>query len=364
MNVVHLMISGGIGGIEVLTKEISGLSEQNNIFYFLFGGGVIADKISESNPVFIADGNHINFVGEAVKFTKFCQENNADVIIAHNGAPIIRFIGAFAKKQIKNIKFLLYWHSNASIWFNYKSKIKNTVEKKIEKFAFQRCDNAVAISESVKNSFIDVLKLNENKIKVVYNGINLDKFSFREKQYSELFNITYVGRVFYQKGVHVLINAISYLPENCKIKLNVIGKYETDYGNQLKEIISQKHLENKVSLCGPQTNVDEWLASANLFVHPAVINEGFGITLAEAMACGIPCIAFDEGAMREIINNGKNGYIVENQTPEDMAKAIEKVYNLWQSNRDEYKEMCAYAHNSAQKFSIENTVAQLESLYK
>lgn len=364
MNVVHLMISGGIGGIEVLTKEISKISKNNNIFYFLFDGGVIADKISESNPVFIADGSHVNFIGEAVKFTKFCKENNADVIIAHNGSPIIRYICIYTKEHIKNIKFLMYWHSNASFRFIYNSGIKNTVEKLLEKLAFKKCDYAVAISESVKKSFMDALNFDENKIKVVYNGINLDKFSFKKKTYNELFNITYVGRVFYQKGVHVLINAISCLPENCKIKLNVIGKYETDYGNQLKEIISQKHLENKVSLCGPQTNVDEWLASANLFVHPAVINEGFGITLAEAMACGIPCIAFDEGAMREIINNGKNGYIVENQTPEDMAKAIEKVYNLWQNNREKYEEICMYAHNSVQKFSIENTVAQLESLYK
>ena len=44
MNIVHLQLSGGIGGISVLTRDLAGISDHNNIFYFLFEGGVIADE--------------------------------------------------------------------------------------------------------------------------------------------------------------------------------------------------------------------------------------------------------------------------------------------------------------------------------
>lgn len=363
MNVVHLMISGGIGGIEVLTKEISKISVHRNIFYFLFDGGVIADEIAESNPVHIANGSHIHFIGEAIKFTKFCKENHADVIIAHNAAPIIRFIGAYAKTHIKNVKFLLYWHGCA-IDFSYRKKIKNIVQTNIEKYAFHSCDTAIAISMAVQKSVIDTYDFQKNKIAVIYNGIDTKKFTVNENKTKNTFNIIFVGRVFYSKGVHLLVKAISYLPKDYNIHLNIVGKYEEKYGSLLNDITDKDKTNDKISLCGPQTNVDEWLAGSNLFVHPAIWQEGFGITLAEAMACGVPCIAFDKGAMRELIEDGKNGYIVENQTPEDLAKAIEKVYNLWQNNSEAYNAMCSYAHESVQKFSIENTVKQLESLYE
>lgn len=363
MNAVHLIITGGIGGIETLTKEISENSHQNNIFYFLFDGGVIAEQVAENHMVHIAHGSHTNFFGEAKKFTKFCKEQQADVILAHSGAPIIRFLCTYAKSAMKTPKFILYWHSNASIWFCSKSKIKNLLSKSIEKAALKKCDYAVAISESVKQSFVKLLG-HEEKIKVVYNGMDTGKFSPAPRPKSNRFEIIYVGRVFPAKGVHLLIKALAFLPGTCNIHLNIVGKYAESYGNKLKASIEENNLQDKVSLCGAQTNVNIWLQKSNLFVHPAIINEGFGITLAEAMACGVPCVAFDEGAMREIIEDGKNGFIAEEQTAQALAIQIERMYTLWQQDNEAYETMCSYAHCSSQKFSIENTVKQLESLYQ
>lgn len=363
MNVVHLIITGGIGGIETLTREISENSHQNNIFYFLFDGGVIAEQVAENHMVHIAHGSHTDFYGEAKKFTKFCKEQKADVILAHSGAPIIRFLCTYAKSVMKTPKFILYWHSNASIWFCSKSKIKNLLSKSIEKAALKKCDYAVAISESVKQSFVKLLG-NEEKIKVVYNGMDTNKFTPAPLPKSNIFEIIYVGRVFRAKGVHLLVEALAHLPETSSIHLNIVGKYAEKYGNMLKASIEENNLQEKISLCGAQTNVNTWLQKSNLFVHPAIINEGFGITLAEAMACGVPCVAFDEGAMREIIEDGKNGFIAEEQTAASLAKQMEKIYTLWQQEPQTYEKMCRYAHQSAQKFSIENTVKKLESLYQ
>ena len=91
--------------------------------------------------------------------------------------------------------------------------------------------------------------------------------------------------------------------------------------------------------------------------------EGFGLTLVEALACGVPCAAFDEGAMREIITDGKNGFISKKMTAEGLAKAIEKVYLLWKNDYGSYIEMCKYSNISAKRFELRNTLKNLESLY-
>ncbi len=367
MNIVHLQLSGGFGGIAVLTNEISKISEHNNIFYFLFEGGCVADDMAKHSPVHIENGSHGDFLGEAIKFTKFCKENNADVIISHTGAPIVRFIGAFAKTMLgKKVKFLLYWHSNAQN-FSYKNKIKNLFQLFIEKTAFKKCTCAVAISKSVKESFADKFGFDRNKIRVVYNGIDIDRFSFSPCRNREVFNIIYVGRVFYQKGVHLLVKAMACIPEDYNVHLNIVGAAvesgADDYIRRVNGIIEKHALQNRVTLCGEQNNVDEWLAKSSLFVHPAILHEGFGLTLAEAMARGVPCVSFNKGAMPEIIEHGKNGFIAEEETPECLAEYIKKAYSLWRENESEYMKMCAAARETAVKFSVENTKNQLESLY-
>lgn len=362
MNIVHLQLSGGIGGISVLTRDLAGISDHNNIFYFLFEGGVIADDMAKNGSlVHIEDGKHFAFLSEAKKFTAFCKKNNADVIIAHTGSPICRFLAAYAKKHIKNTKLLVYFHSNAYLG-GYNSKIKKILDDEIEKFAFRNCKNAVAISDSVKESFVKKYNFRPDKIKVVYNGVDTEKFAPDFNKPTDCFKISYVGRVLKFKGIHTLIEAVSLLPYN-DIKIQIIGRAYDGYDKELTALAREKNIADRVTLCGAQTNVEKWLAKSCLFVHPTMAEEGFGLTLVEALACGVPCAAFDEGAMREIIDNGKNGFISKEMTAEGLAKAIEKIYLLWKNNYNSYIKMCRYSSESAKRFEISNTLKNLESLY-
>lgn len=362
MNIVHLQLSGGIGGISVLTRDLAKISENNNIFYFLFEGGVIADDMKKNgSPVHIENGRHFAFLSEAKKFTAFCKKNNADVIIAHTGAPICRFLALYAKKHMKNTKLLIYFHSNAFLG-SYNNKIKKFLDDLIEKQAFKYSSSAVAISTSVKESFIKKYGFNPNKIKVIYNGINTQRFLPDFNKPADCFTAIYVGRVLKFKGIHNFIEAVSLLPYN-NIKIQIVGKAYDGYDNELMELAEKKGISNRVQLCGAQTNIENWLANACLFVHPTMAQEGFGLTLAEALSCGVPCAAFDEGAIRELIDNGKNGFIADTLNVKSLAKAIEKAYLLWKNNYNDYIKMCRYSNEYAKKFTIENTLKNLESLY-
>lgn len=362
MNIVHLQLSGGIGGISILTRDIAKASDNNNIFYFLFEGGVIADDMAKNgSEVYVENGRHFAFLSEAIKFTKFCKKHKADVIIAHTGSPICRFLGFFAKKHMKHVKFLLYFHSNA-LSSSYHNKMKDFLDASIEKAAFRACDSGVAISNSVKAGAAEKYGFNPDKIKVVYNGINCEKFySERLDTKDDKLNIIYVGRVFREKGTHILIDAISACKCKNKIDVKIVGHDHGGFTEKMKNKADRLGLNDIITFTGPQTDIPKYLAQSDVFIHPAICLEGFGITLAEAMAAYLPCIAFNRGAIPEIIDNGENGFIVDQIDANKLAAAIDEVYALYGTQK--YTEMRMHARKKAQTFSIETVVKELEALY-
>lgn len=67
----------------------------------------------------------------------------------------------------------------------------------------------------------------------------------------------------------------------------------------MQALAARLHLEDKVQFLGSRTDVPQLLQAADLFVHPATCQEGFGITLIEAMASGVPCLAFPKVPYRK-----------------------------------------------------------------
>lgn len=360
MNIIHLLISGGVGGIETLTKDIANNSSQNNIFYFLFDGGETATQIAKNHTIRIANGSHKRYLKNAKDFVKFCKDNNADVIICHNGSPILRFILGYAKSKLK-CKALLYLHANAND-FRYKSKFKTFFMGFFQKYAFKKCDYAIAISQTVKDSFVNVFNHDPKKIKVVYNGTLLERF-YHQKSKNENLELIYVGRLVEVKGAHILIKALSKI-KNQNIHLNILGSPEKqEYADYLKKLIRENNLDSNVNLCGSKPNVEDYLSKADLYVHSAIWDEGFGITVIEALASGVPCVAFNKGALSEIITPSYNGFLVDELSISALAKGIENFYELWESDPVKISELSANALESSKQFSIQNTVEQLERLY-
>lgn len=360
MNIVHMQLTGGIGGIETLSLNIANHSKHNNIFYYVFEGGAIADKIAENNQIELANSRHSSYLGSAKKFVEFCKKNNADVVICHHGAPILRYMLWYSKRHNKKAKHILYLHSNAKDSF-YQNKIKNIISKFVLKKAHKSSDYTVAISKSVKQSFIDLYGFDENKTKVVYNGVDISRFYSNRNDTDNEFKIIYVGRLLSVKGIHVLINAISKIDNNIPIAVSIVGTGDDEYLEKIEKLAKEKNVDYKVKFLGARHDIPDLLADADLFVHPAIWDEGFGITIAEALASSIPCIAFNKGAMFELIDNGENGFLVDDVKASALAKAITNAYEIYKSG--EYSSFRQKAKEKSQLFTIENTVKDLEKLY-
>lgn len=117
-----------------------------------------------------------------------------------------------------------------------------------------------------------------------------------------------------------------------------------------------------MNFCGKKNNVYEYLVKSDIFIYPSIWEEAFGISIIEAMGLGIPVIATKKGGIPEIIVNNENGFLVESNNEEELANTIEKVISYIKNNDIDKLEKNAI--DTAKRFNINNTIKNLEKVYK
>ncbi|OAQ42134.1 glycosyl transferase [Pedobacter psychrophilus] len=152
----------------------------------------------------------------------------------------------------------------------------------------------------------------------VYNGLNTEEFTFNPSPKDQLL---FFGRIHPDKGT---AEAIAIAKKTNK-KLIIAGIIQ-DEGYFEREI--KPHLNEDVQFigsAGPQKR-NELMGESLALLHPINFNEPFGLSVAEAMMCGTPVIAFNRGSMPELIENNKNGFLVDNV--EKAVDAIDKTSSI------------------------------------
>ena len=198
---------------------------------------------------------------------------------------------------------------------------------------------------------------------VVYNGIGLDKIENgikKQKIETNPYNITYIGRLNSVKGVDLLLRATKILKEKHNIKISIVGDGEER--KTLENLADKLKIDDIVSFYGQQKDVAPFLDKASIFVYPSIWQEVFGISIVEAMAYGIPCVATDVGGIPEIIEDGSNGFLCEKSNSNNLASTIEKVINLIEAGQG--YAISNKARKRAEEFSIEQTVMNLKNVYE
>jgi glycosyltransferase EpsD len=141
------------------------------------------------------------------------------------------------------------------------------------------------------------------------------------------------------------------------VHLTIIG--DGTERKALQEKINHLDLAHRISLVGIQDNVEEFLWNADLYVHSA-LTEGFGLTLLEAMAAGLPVITIDGGGNKNLIRHGENGFII---TEQDVSLFSGFINELFQNPT--LRELTSnYAKEFANNFDISTYIDQLITIYK
>jgi glycosyltransferase involved in cell wall biosynthesis len=153
---------------------------------------------------------------------------------------------------------------------------------------------------------------------VVSAGINTEQFAPAGS--TPCYDIIFVGRLAEIKRIDVLLGALLHVKLAVpKVTAVIVG--EGLLRNELVQQAQELGIADCVTFVGRQQNTKEWLNKARIFVLTSR-SEGLSIAMTEAMSCGLPAIVSDVGDLADLVEDGVNGFLVRQQTPEAFAERI------------------------------------------
>jgi len=259
-----------------------------------------------------------------------------------------------------NVKHLtgkpLVMHIHNTV-FDRNSLSPNKYEYDIEKSGFLKSDKIIAISKRVKDSLVNEYKINEDKISVVYWGLDNEKVNEeREKKLMKEKVVLFVGRITMQKGVDYLLQAAKKaLDFEKNIRFIVVGS-----GDMLPQIINKTielGLSEKINFTGwfNPKEVFKAFQIADLFIMPSV-SEPFGLVALEALKNSTPTIISKQSGVSEIINNCLK---VDFWDTNDMADKIVNTLRYESLNN----ELRYNGNLEVEKFTIEKPAKETKEVY-
>ncbi len=261
---------------------------------------------------------------------------------------------------LKKTKLIATWNEvwGRKYWKEYLGGLGN-IAYIIEKLSVLMPDRIISISEHTTNKLKNDL-LSKKDIITIPVGVDFEKIK-KIPASSEKSDVIFAGRLFSHKNVNVLIKLIAILKENRpSIKCLIIGG-----GSEKKnlEALTQKlNLKKNIKFIGFLENHDDVYAlmkSSKVFVLPST-REGFGIVVIEANASGIPVITINhkDNAARDLIEEGKNGFVCQ-LNEEEIAKRIIRI--LENNSGRNMKEACK---DLAKKYDWDKIVDEIEKIYR
>jgi glycosyltransferase involved in cell wall biosynthesis len=231
-----------------------------------------------------------------------------------------------------------------------------------EKYELEKSIHAanriIAVSGHIKKDLMDFYGISPKKIRVVYNGVEYDKF--RTGPDGKF--IFFIGRIDPMKGVDYLLDAYSIVHKSYpEYKLYIYGEGQEQNVKAVKEQCSELGLENDVVFAGrvPQKKLLDTYSSCVLVCLPSVY-EPFGLTVLEGAASGKPVITTSRSGASEIVDNWKNAVVVKPRNTEDLAKAMLKLLK----DSDLRKSISREAVKLARKYSWDRNAKEIMKVYK
>ncbi len=230
----------------------------------------------------------------------------------------------------------------------------------------------IAISESVGLDLQKSHRVPSDLTRVVYNGLDLPGLFNRFLQHDPLqirkeyglcpdsYVIGITARLVPDKGHEYLIRAIKELEEEIsKVRLLVVG--DGRYRKDLEALVQNLRMKDRVIFTGNLQDISKPLAAMDVFVLPATWREGFGLSIAEAMTCEKPVIVTNIWALNTLIQDRKNGVLVEPKNVEALAEAIRMMLTDVEFRKKIGKEG---RRTAEERFSLDRMVRELESVYE
>lgn len=235
---------------------------------------------------------------------------------------------------------ILHFHDDVDLtfpvfsWFIKKPKVFhchtiqdtfNFYEKKLlYRYMLKKLANKYIANSKSTKEFLCNLGIKKDKIEILPNGVDIDKFKPCEKNRDNNL-LLFVGRFQKRKGIHILLNSLNFL--DTVVRLVIIGPNSNDqYSREIVTRIQEKHKKGKYDItCVGSVNLDDlvkWYQKASIFVCPSII-EPFGIVNVEALSCETPVVASNVNGIPDIVEDHKSGILIPPNDPVKLAEVIQ-----------------------------------------
>lgn len=350
-------VYGGAGVVvEYLANELEKLME---IDIKCFGdqestsGSMNVKGFPYNNPIFEQSDNKLKAVFNSLNT---CLHMNAEILdadIVHCHTWYAQFAGIVAK-LCYGVPLVITTHSLEPLRPWKREQLGHGYEASswIEKTAIEMADAVIAVSKETKEDVLKYFNVDDEKVKVIYNGINLSEYVVTEKSLTlDKYGIDktkpivlFVGRITRQKGIIHLVNAIKYIDPNTQIVLCAGAPDTPDIAKEMEDSVNDVKKTRKnviwIDEMIDKQSVIQLYSHADVFCCPSIY-EPFGIINIEAMACNTAVVASAVGGIKEVVVDGETGILVqvEQQTEapfepinpdkfaKDLADGVNKLIN-------------------------------------
>jgi len=284
--------------------------------------------------------------------------------------PSLIFLGQFQRADLmhttpdhaffyarKNMPLILTFHGYVLDHFlmDFSSPLQNihcqTDLKLFTKLALKKACMITAVSQFTANLVKNEMEP-ANSIKVIYNGVDHTIFfPKRQKKQTAKINILFCGKLTKRKGAHWLVPIAEKLDKRINI-LYTSGLHSTGMA------LNHPQLQCVGSI--PYQQMPSLYQDADILLFPTV-REGFGLVVAEAMACGIPVVATDCSSLPELIDDGKSGFLCPLGDVDSFAEKI----NFLAENPKLRREMGEYNREKIEKmFTLDRMIGEYQKLFE
>ena len=370
-NFYHPIVNGVVRSVASFRESL--MKQGHNVFVFAQSDGNYKDNEPfifryPSLPLPMGD------ISAAIPVSPFVDQLlpalKLDVIHTHH--PIL--LGQTAARKATELGLPLvftfhtqYWEYTHYIPFPQEAIqefLKNAVHKWLKEF-MQKCQHIIIPSESLRDYLVKEYGL-EERYTVVPTGTNLEPFvnadgkTLRtEKGWQDETILISVGRLAPEKNWETLLQAFAKVyPKHPNLRLVLIG--DGPAKDSLQALAAELGIAERVTFTGsvPFEEVPAYLKAADVFSF-ASVTETQGLVTIEAMAAGLPVVAVDGSGTRDIVEHGKQGFLVEND-----ADALAKGLNKLLSDAQKMKRFSHNALKKANSFDVNLLTKQIVTVYE
>ncbi len=240
----------------------------------------------------------------------------------------------------------------------------------VERVQMREAKILIAISAMVKGDLIRYCRLPESKVRIVRNGVDLNRFHprnrelYREETRKKLglaedeVMVIFVAHNFRLKGLQALVRALAELEKNypgSRFRIGVLGAGKV---RQFSALSRRLGVEDKLLFIGCEEDTPRFYAAADISVHPSYYDPS-ALVVLEAMASGLPVITTAYCGTSEIIQEGKEGYVVP--TPADAPLLADRIRRL--AAPDLRRRMGEAGRRRAEEFPYSRNMREILDIY-